>query len=65
MVLFEQLLIAATEDQAPQELKQDMGLLVEIWLLLCLPPLLWLRSLNIHNIKYSVTIDMEDIKKYT
>lgn len=30
MVLFEQLLIAATEDQAPQELKQDMGLLVEI-----------------------------------
>lgn len=29
MVLFEQLLIAATEDQAPQELKQDIGLLVE------------------------------------
>lgn len=29
MVLFEQLLIAATEDQAPQVLKQDIGLLVE------------------------------------
>lgn len=27
--MFEQLLIAATEDQAPQELKQDIGLLVE------------------------------------
>lgn len=29
MVLFEQLLVAATEDQAPQELEQDIGLLVE------------------------------------
>lgn len=29
MVLFEQLLIATAEDQAPQELKQDTGLLVD------------------------------------
>lgn len=27
--MFEQLLIAAAENQAPQELKQDIGLLVE------------------------------------